>query len=974
MDARSPSSPSPPLLVGRDHELEVLQQRLQAARAGRGSLVLISGEAGIGKSALRDALVHLSVEANVPVLVGQCYDRTETPPFGPWIDIARRAESQNREEKDLSIPRFDQSNSQAGLFGEVREWLNAMSNRGPLVLILEDLHWADSATLDLLRFVAHFLPEIPLLLVATYRGEEVGRNHPFSVYVPLLVREAPTTRIDLRRLDPSSVQAFVRERTSLDTEGNRRVAKYLFERSEGNPLFFTELFRNLHLDGALDQIVEGRLAGVSATAPVPALLRQIVDDRLDRLGDEASALLAVAAVIGHEAPLPIWSAVARADDEKLRSVAERAEVAHLVQPTADGDGIRFTHVLIRDVLYEHISALRRRRLHGIVAEALIALPSPDPDAVASHLQLAGDDRAASWLVRAAERAEDAYARVTAVARYEAALALLDAQDGDADERGWIRLLLAYLIPFDERERGLAWVKEAVELAATAGDPSLAARAQAMLGLELVYREEAATGIALASSAVDLIEQLPLGTGTTRRRELWIDMWVNRGTVIAFLALSGRLTEARQRGERYREQLAESTSEPSMAATIADINDGLSKVYAFQGHPELARRSFAAAFSAYRANNAHEWALLQLREEMLFVVVPYFADDLIERERLAGLAERMAANVVERGGHWNPNLPRIVRVPLHMLEGRWRAARDILERPDASDVALLTRAGSLYLGMLAREQGNVETAWKCVHQALGSRADSEPGESFDLFPPQFHRLAAAISLDSNDLPGARRWLDLHQRWIDFMEATLGRADGEILESRWHREVGDLDRARLFATQALAHASSPRQPLALLAAHRMLGILESDAANIPSAEHHFGQALALADACAAPYERVLTLIELAECLSKTRDHSRASTLLDEARAWCLSRDALPALARVERIASAISVPVDGLPAGLTARELDVLRLMAAGLSNAEIAEQLFLSIHTVKVHVVRILAKTGVRNRAGATEFAIRHGLV
>ena len=155
------------------------------------------------------------------------------------------------------------------------------------------------------------------------------------------------------------------------------------------------------------------------------------------------------------------------------AAAERAEAAHLVTASARGDGIRFTHALIRDVLYEDVPALRRGRIHRQVAEALIALPAPDPDAVAYHLQQAGDERAAAWLVRAGERAEDAYALVTAAERYEAAMKLLDTQEADLAERGWVRLLAAALRRHDDRDRAFEWVEEVVRLAAAAGIPASA---------------------------------------------------------------------------------------------------------------------------------------------------------------------------------------------------------------------------------------------------------------------------------------------------------------------------------------------------------------------------------------------------------------------------------------------------------------------------------------------------------------------
>ena len=179
----------------------------------------------------------------------------------------------------------------------------------------------------------------------------------------------------------------------------------------------------------------------------------------------------------------------------------------------------------------------------------------------------------------------------------------------------------------------------------------------------------------------------------------------------------------------------------------------------------------------------------------------------------------------------------------------------------------------------------------------------------------------------------RWLDLHRRWLDFMDATLGRSEEAAMEAQWHRAAGDAGRARDHAERARCdaqprHASrSPCSPPIAL-----LGILATDAGDRARRQEHFAQALALADACRAPYERALTLIAHAELLATTGEHRRARALLDEARALCLPMDALPALAQIERLAARLDATPDRPPAGLTAREVEVLRLVAAGLSNA------------------------------------------
>ncbi|HEX5166444.1 MAG TPA: AAA family ATPase, partial [Thermomicrobiales bacterium] len=271
MDRVSPGSHSG--LVGRDRELAILNGCLTAAQGGRGSLVLISGEAGIGKTALTNSFTHAATNARLTVLTGHCYDRTETPPYGPWREIGQRVDA-------IPVPRIDDATSQADLFTQARDFLAAMTAERPLVLVLEDLHWADNASLDLLRFLARGFGDLPLLCVATYRDDEVERHHPLAGLVPLLVREAPTERLSLRPLNTSAAQALVRARYDFAEPASERLAMYLIERTEGNALFMTELLRSLEEDRLLERVVSDPHAWSLAPTPVPSLLQQIVDDRL----------------------------------------------------------------------------------------------------------------------------------------------------------------------------------------------------------------------------------------------------------------------------------------------------------------------------------------------------------------------------------------------------------------------------------------------------------------------------------------------------------------------------------------------------------------------------------------------------------------------------------------------------------------------------------------------------------------------
>lgn len=428
----------PMTLVGREREQTALRDHLTAARAGRGSLILVGGEAGIGKTALAEALCREAGEQDALVLVGRCYDLTETPPYGPWVELFARY--QPRDAPPPLPDAFAQRGgigavtSQAALFHQVQDFLAAVTARQAMVLLLDDLHWADPASLDLLRFLAHSLAAMPLLIVATYRADELTRRHPLYRLLPALVREANAARIDLRYLTRKDVASLVTRRYRLDEEEMRRLVAYLHTRAEGNPFFTGELLRTLEEEGELRaDNGDWRLGDLMHTR-VPALLRQVIDGRLTRLSDDAQHLLAVAAVIGQEVSLPLWAAVASVEEEAVIAVVEEATRARLLDEVPDGAHARFVHALIREALYEGIVPSRRRVVHRQVGEALVSLSNPEPDAIAYHFQQAGDNRAIEWLITAGEQAQRAYAWLAAADRFEAALARMEGGVVHADAR------------------------------------------------------------------------------------------------------------------------------------------------------------------------------------------------------------------------------------------------------------------------------------------------------------------------------------------------------------------------------------------------------------------------------------------------------------------------------------------------------------------------------------------------------------
>ncbi|MGH9175011.1 MAG: AAA family ATPase, partial [Vicinamibacterales bacterium] len=263
------------LLFGRQREQDLLRERLVAMLAGHGGLVLVGGEAGIGKTALVGWLAGEALARGARVLTGGCYDLTATPPYGPWLEAF---EGDRLPGEIAQRPAADSMSSETAL-----AYLAGIAGERPLVVVLEDLHWSDPASLDLLRHLARRVGALPVMLVATYRDDEIGHDHPLFPLLPLLVREAGAARVDPRRLDNASIQASVAGRYRLPASDERRLTAYLARLSDGNPLYLTELLRALEAERLLTQNGDGwSLAGLDEVI-VPPLLRQIIAGRLARL-------------------------------------------------------------------------------------------------------------------------------------------------------------------------------------------------------------------------------------------------------------------------------------------------------------------------------------------------------------------------------------------------------------------------------------------------------------------------------------------------------------------------------------------------------------------------------------------------------------------------------------------------------------------------------------------------------------------
>jgi DNA-binding CsgD family transcriptional regulator/tetratricopeptide (TPR) repeat protein len=568
--------------------------------------------------------------------------------------------------------------------------------------------------------------------------------------------------------------------------------------------------------------------------------------------------------------------------------------------------------------------------------------------------------------------------VAAAHRFEVALSLMARTNTDAGKRGWLLLRASRLLRYVDVAKSRAFADQAHALAEGVGDRALAAYARFQRGNEGCNAGDVAFGLPemeAGAAEMEALSATELAQFATHAVAITASSRTadERGVVVIWRAFVGRLEAATELGERLVAEIEEGDEEALLSLT--EILFGLGDAYAMLGMPAEAAAAHARSHEINRAGlNAPATSVLM--RELELVALPYRAENIAEVRRLA---ERADAEWVRASGAMpDVGSSRFVRLPLLVLEGRWAEAEqlalaDSMEKRGLNYQRVVAHK---YLASLARLRGEPERAWWAIRESLPSGTATEPGTvAFFDCVTALQRVAVLLALDDNDLPTARAWLETHDRWLAWSGAVLGQSEGRALWTHYHRAAGDAARAHASAAQALAYATEPRQPLALLAAHRLIGELDTDTERFDSAAGHLNAALALSDACAAPYERALTLLALAELRAATNRRDDATALLDNARAILIPLEARPALARADALAACITVtmPASAYPAGLSAREVEVLRLLAAGHTNRLIADMLSLSERTIHVHVRNIFTKTGADNRAAATAFAFRHSL-
>ena len=441
--------------VGRESERAVLRQLLLRASQGSGDLVMIGGEPGVGKTRLAEELMAEAVGKGMSVFAGHCYEMEGAAPYIPFVEILEealaRAPNPEAFRADLGeeaaevarlLPRLRRlcpdippplelpaEQERRYLFNSIREALARVARRQPLLLFLDDLQWADDPTLLLVLHLAERLPELPVLVVGTYRDTDVGR--PLASAFADLRRRPGTTWISLKRFPEEATAELLRAMSGQAPPAG--LVGALYQETEGNPFFLEEVYKHLAEEGRLfDDTGKFRTDLEISELDVPEGVRLVVGRRLERLGDDGVRVLAAAGVVGRAFSFELLEAMGEADPDTLLDAVEGAERARLIVSAPDFSGedrFIFAHELIRQTLVAGLSSPRRRRLHAQAADALEEHYGANLDehaaAIAHHLQLAGaaDDRVFRYLLLAGKWAMDGAASEDALRHYEAAASL-----------------------------------------------------------------------------------------------------------------------------------------------------------------------------------------------------------------------------------------------------------------------------------------------------------------------------------------------------------------------------------------------------------------------------------------------------------------------------------------------------------------------------------------------------------------------
>jgi ATP/maltotriose-dependent transcriptional regulator MalT len=986
--------------VGRAAELAELEQLLGSARSGRAQLVFVGGESGVGKSRLADELADRARKAGDRVLWGDCVELGDGElPYGAIVSALRplaRAEDpifselgQVRPELarllpelgapgDLNVEPYS-GTGRARMFELLLGLLERLGRSTPVVLVLEDLHWADRSTRELIAFLSRNLCKERVLLIGTYRSDELHRRHPLRPLLAELERAERVHRVALIRFSRDELRQQLHG--ILGAEPDAALLDRLWRRSEGNALFAEELLA----------------AGSDGAGELPESLRDALMLRVEALPETVQDVLrwiAAGTRVSHETLLEI-SGLEAAD---LRPALRTAIAHHVLVSHQDGT-YGFRHALLREAVYDDLLPGERGDLHHKLGEALdaslfgeVCVPLDVAGAVAHHFDAAGDQpRALETAVRAADAAQRVFANGVAAKHFERALQLWD-RVPDAEERIGLDhvdlLQRAGEIHPDPMRAAEMFKRALTEIGELESDPLRAAGLLQRLGKARWNAGKGQSTMDAYDEALRLLAGRPpsealamLLASKAATLMLWgrvrdADLLCEAALEVAD-AVGSRLARMHVLNTRAvcRQALGDTD------AAIAEAREGLAMAGADDRLDQLVRAYLNLSDVLHTAGRSHEalavlaealermdargykatWLSLQ-RSEIAFAV-----GDWVQADRMAPLDQAPRHEGTTR------ILYELRRAELELGRGEHAAARARLEwlRDRAAhtlEPQWVAPIAALLVTLYRRER-DLPAARSAIDWGL-ERLQVHGGPSEDA-PRLVRVLAAAAGVEAEVAQAAR---------------DLGRPGDEAEAAT---RAADYAARAVVAAGTLAARTAPEAAIAAAVAEAEAAIA---GARAPEPER-WAAVAAACDELNRPYRAASYRLREAECRLATGDRAGAALAVRRAHEAAVDLGArrlaeeLEQLARRGRLrlddggtgeeqettpaAAAAADPAQEL--GLTPRERDVLVLLARGRTNREIGESLYMAEKTASVHVSRILAKLGVRSRTEAAAVATRLGL-
>jgi DNA-binding CsgD family transcriptional regulator len=971
--------PSPSPFVGRSAELAALRVLIPREAGERGRLALLGGEAGSGKSRLVRELAHEVAGVGVLVLYGACDAVVQTAyrPFAEALDQLARGTDPDVLRADLGgaggelarlLPDLDARVSglpapvaadpdteRHRLHTAVTDFLASAGRRQPLLLVLEDGHWADIPTLVLLRHLARASSEARVLVLITFRDTEADIPAELADALADLRRSDDVVRLHLDGLTEDDVGEFVRRAGGGEIDpAEPGLSRALCDLTEGNAFLLCELWRALvETDAFAMQDGTLRLTAPLQEIATPQSVREVVSQRLSRLDPASRDLLELAAVAGPEFELDVLRAAAPVELERIDALEPAMRSGMIEELPFPALAYRFTHELVRRALYDRLSVLRRAELHLRIAEALENVDRPRQGhllaGLAHHFAAAapigGAAQAVQYNLLAAKAASAALAYDETTARLRTALEM-----GIEDERLRAEILLDLGTALFRAGRSLDSLqsfRQAAEIARELGEGKLLARAA--IGFETScwrpgLTDEGARELLQEASAALAREDSTLRVGLLASLARALELEGDSDQ--AALARADAIAMARRIDDR-----------PGLVTVLVGIywaraTTSLAEALEMLGEARDLAEEMGDVEGQAEATQWRVSALMALGE-----IVP-------AREELA-IALDMAHNTRQP---FNLHVCEHYRSALALLQGQLAEADAAAERSREWGQLLVGRDASSVYGIqmfgVRREQGRLAELAPVIRVlAAGDRGGGA-------WRPGLAAMLAELAMEEQ------------------VRGELDRVQAEgiepLREGLWLASLTYLaDAAGAVAHQGVASLVYPElAPLAgrnvmighgvacYGAADRYLGMLAATLGDTDDAAGHFEAALHLNRQMGADTWLAHTAYEYGRMLLAQGDSPRGEQLLAEA-ALLAETVGMPTLLARARALTPPSTPP--LPDGLSARELDVLRLVARGQSNREIGATLFISEHTAANHVRGILRKTACANRTEATAYAFRRGL-